>query len=425
MDNAESRSDPASMASAAEAEAPAGPRRRSTFSSLSLPQFRFLLAGTAFSQIAVWMEEIARNWLVLELTDSPLQLGLLGFIRGFSQLLVSPVAGALAERLDRRRLAAVTQIVPAIVALIIGALVSSDSIAMWHLYILVAISGVAAAANVPTRQVLVYDVVGGGHLANAIALNSVTANLARIVAPSVGGVIIATVGIGASYYAQAVFFFLATIATLFLYPVTRAKGLGTPLWQSIREGMGYVRGDKTLLRLVLLNVVPNALIYPYLAMISIFARDILGAGSEGYGLLVTGVGFGSIPGGLIVANMSESRWKGRAMGAAALFYMGMVVLFALSTVFLLSFAILVVAGVGWSMMVTLNQTLLQMNVADEFRGRVLSLYSMSNGLMPFGNLTMGASADAFGVQAAVIVFAVTGFVLAGILGLGSERVRRL
>ncbi|MDO8615829.1 MAG: MFS transporter [Dehalococcoidia bacterium] len=399
--------------------------RGETFASLALPQFRFLLAGTALSQIAGWMEEVARGWLVLQLTGSPFQLGLLGFIRGFSQLLVSPLAGVLADRLDRRRLAAITQVVPALDTLLIAVLVTTDHIAMWQLYPLVCVSGITGAVNVPTRQVLVYDVAGGRQMANAIALNSVTANLARIVAPSVGGVIVGSVGIGASYYAQSGFFLLATLATFLLRPLARVEPVRAPVWESIREGIRYVRGDATMTRLVLLNAIPNLLIYPYVAMMPLFARDVLHVGSEGYGLLLTGVGFGSIPGGLIVANMSHSRWKGRTMGAAALLYMGMVVLFALSTVFLLSFAILIVAGLGWSMMVTLNQTILQMGVEDAFRGRVLALYSMAGGFTPFGNLAMGASADAYGVQAAVVAFALVGFALAAVLGLGSARVRRL
>lgn len=399
--------------------------RGETFASLALPQFRFLLAGTALSQIATWMEEVARGWLVLQLTGSPFQLGLLGFIRGFSQLLVSPFAGVLADRLDRRRLAVVTQLAPAGLALIIAGLVSTDQVAMWHLYILVALGGVTGAVNVPTRQVLVYDVVGSEYMTNAIALNSVTANLSRIVAPAVGGVIIGSVGISASYYAQTVFFVLATIATFLLRPITHVEPIRAPMWESIREGVRYVRGDQTMLRLVLLNAIPNLLIYPYVAMMPLFAKDVLGVGSSGYGVLLTGVGFGSIPGGLIVAGMTRSRWKGRTMGAAALLYMGMVALFALSTVFLLSFGILIVAGVGWSMMVTLNQTLLQINVDDAFRGRVLALYSMAGGFTPFGNLAMGASADAFGVQAAVVAFALTGFTVAAVLGIGSARVRRL
>src|SRR3990170_626934 len=140
---------------AATAEGPAAkaaPRPRGTFSSLGLPQFRLLLAGTASSQVAGWMEQVARGWLVLQLTHSPFQLGLLCFIRGFSQLLVSPAAGVLADRLDRRQLAAITQTVPAALALGMGLLVSMDRIEVWHLYVMVSISGVAAAINMPARQ---------------------------------------------------------------------------------------------------------------------------------------------------------------------------------------------------------------------------------------------------------------------------------
>ncbi len=405
---------------------PATSRRKDTFASLSIPQYRYLLAGTSLSQIASWMEEVARGWLVVhELHGSALQVGLLGFIRGFSQLLVSPFAGALVDRLDRRRVATVTQIVPAIDALIIAILVATGNVALWQLYPLVAIGGISGAVNVPTRQVLVYDVVGGENIANAIALNSVVANVSRVIAPAVGGIVIGSVGIAASYYAQTVFFVLATGATFLLKPTTHAEPVRTPVWQSIREGLSYVRGDPTMARLVLLNVIPNLLIYPYVAMIPIFAEDVLHVGSEGYGVLLTGVGIGSIPGGLIVAGMSRSERKGITMGFAACLYMSMVVLFALSTVFALSLAILVVAGVGWSMMVTLNQTLLQINVADAFRGRVLSLYTMASGFTPFGSLALGASADEFGVRSAVAVFAFTALLLAATLGIGSAQVRRL
>ena len=371
------------------------------------------------------MEEVARGWLVLELTGSAFQLGLLGFIRGISQLLMSPVAGVLADRLDRRRLAALTQVVPAVDAVLIAVLIGTGNIAMWQLYPLVAISGITGAINVPTRQVLVYDVAGGENIANAIALNAVVANVARIVAPAVGGAIIASVGIAASYYAQAVFFVLATIATLQLHPVTHADPIRTPLWQSLKEGFSYVRGEPVIARLVLLNAIPNLLIYPYIGLMPLFARDVLGAGSAGYGVLLTAAGFGSIPGGLAVASMSGYPRKGLVMSLAACLYMAMVVFFSLSDIFIISFLILVVAGVGWSMMVTLNQTLIQMKVEDAFRGRVLSLYTMAAGFTPFGSLAMGLTASRYGVETAVFAFALTALVLATALGLGSARVRRL
>lgn len=133
------------------------PARAGTFASLALPQFRLLLAGTALSQVADWMNEVARGWLVLELGGSAFQLGLLGFIRGITQLLFSPVAGVMADRLDRRLLATMTQTVPALTTLAIGILISTDSVQLWHVYVFGGIGGVAGSINHPTRQILVYE----------------------------------------------------------------------------------------------------------------------------------------------------------------------------------------------------------------------------------------------------------------------------
>jgi MFS family permease len=394
--------------------------------SLSLGQFRLVLAGTAASQVAGWMDTVARGWLVNELTHSAFQLGLLAFIYGIASLVASPIAGYITDRVERRALASGTQLMSAGLALTIGLLVASGQIAMWHLYITAGLQGVVFAVNMPARQVLVYDVVGSERLTNAIALNAVMANVARIAAPSIGGAIIAAIDIEAAFYAQAAFFFLATIVTFLLRPITLAKPVRVPVWQGLREGFDYVRGDPVMSRLVLLNVVPNVLIYPYVSLFPIFAEDVLSVGSTGYGVLLSAVGFGSIPGGLIVAGMSQSKAKGRTMGAAALLYMGLVAAFATSSVFVLSFSILVVAGLGWSMMAILNQTLLQLQLSDDaMRGRVLAFYTMASGLTPIGNLSMGSAADVWGVQRAVAAFAIAGFALAAYLGLGSKRMREL
>lgn len=395
-----------------------------TFSSLSLGQFRLLLVGTGAAQVANWMEAIARGWLVKELTHSYFQLGLIAFVFGVSSLVASPAAGVLTDRIDRKSLAVTTQVISAVIALAIGLLVIIHRIELWELYATAIISGVSAAVNMPARQVLLYDVVGGENLTNAIALNSVTANIARIAAPTFGGGIIAVAGIGQAYFAEAVFLLLATVATFALGVTSTAQRSHIPMWQGLRDGFDYVRRDATLTRLVLLNAVPSVLIYPYVSLMPLFASNVLHVGSTGYGVLLSGVGFGSIPGGLVIAGMSRS--KGLVMSFAALLYMGMVACFALSHWFPISFAILIVGGVGWSMMAILNQILLQLQIADDaVRGRVLAFYTMSNGLTPFGNLAMGTAADHLGVQTAVVAFALTGFALAGYLGLGSARIRRL
>jgi MFS family permease len=398
--------------------------RSGTFSSLSLGQFRLLLVGTGAAQVANWMEVVARGWLVLGLTHSPLQLLLIAAVNGGSSLVASPIAGVVTDRVNRKALAAGTQVISAIIALIIGVLVVSGRIELWELYVTAIISGVSAAVNMPARQVLLYDVVGSENLTNAIALNSVIGNVARIAAPTVGGGLISAAGLGPTYFAETFFLLMATVATLALRIAHAGERSPLPMWQSVRDGYEYVRRDPVVLRLVLLNVVPSVLIYPYVSLMPFFAHSVLHVGSTGYGVLLSGVGFGSIPGGLIIAGMTRN--KGRVMSVAALVYMGMVACFAASHWFPLSFGILIIGGVGWSMMAILNQILLQLQIADDtVRGRVMAFYTMSGGLTPFGNLSMGLVVHGAGVQTAVAAFALTGFALAGYLGLGSARIRRL
>jgi MFS family permease len=399
--------------------------RAPAFSSLALGQFRFLLAGTSANQLGGWMEEVTRGWLVLQLTDSAFQLGLVAFIRGISTLVFSPVAGVLVDRLDRRRLVAFTQLVPGAVSLLVGLLVSADWVQMWHLYALAVVVGASTAISFPARGVLVYDVVGPEHLPNAIALNSVTANVSRIIAPSLGGIIIRVAGTAVAFYGQASFYGLAVVATLMLRPLTHVQPVRVPVLAGIREGFAYVRRDETLSRLVLMNVVANVLIYPYVTMMPVFAKDILHSGSAGYGLLLTGVGFGAIPGGLTAASMQGWGSRGKTMAVTALLYMGMVLAFSFSRLFVLSFAILVVAGIGWSLFVTLNQTLLQLNLGDAFQGRGMALFTMASGLTPFGNLGLGAASQEFGVPHSVAGFAAAGLMLAVVAGIASQKIRRL
>jgi len=399
--------------------------RAPAFSSLALGQFRFLLAGTSASQLGGWMEEVARGWLVFQLTDSAFQLGLVAFLRGISTLVFSPAAGVVVDRLDRRRVAAFSQAVPGMVALLVGILVSTGWVQMWHLYITAVIVGASVAVNIPARQVLVYDVVGTEYLPSAIGLNSVTANVSRIVAPSLGGIIIRVAGTAVAFYGQAAFFGLAVVTTLMLRPLTRVEPVRVPVLSGIREGFDYIRRDERLSRLVTMNVVANVLIYPYVAMMPVFAKDILHGGSAGYGLLLTGVGVGAIPGGLTAASMQGRGSRGKTMALAALLYMGMVLAFSFSRAFGLSFAILVVAGIGWSLFVILNQTLLQLNLDDAFQGRGMALYSMAGGLTPFGNLGLGTASQRFGVPHSVAAFAATGLVLVAFAGIASRKIRRL
>jgi len=394
-------------------------------SALALPQFRLFLAVTVFTQLAGWMEEVARGWLVYELTRSPLQLSALAFVSGASSFISAPVAGFMADRIDRRWATIFAEAMSCVGALAVGLLVVAGQVELWQLYSLTVLMGMSRGFSFTSRQALLYDVVGPEHLASAVGLNSVAANVARIMAPLAGGTVIGALGTAAAFFGQSLLLLLAIPVTPLLRLRVLAKPVRLPFWRSIMDGLRYIQSDPTLLRLYLFIYIPNVLIYPYVSLIPVFADEVLGIGAQGYGFLLTGVGFGSIPGGLLVASMGRSRRKGLVMGLAAILYMGMVSTFAQSRWLPLSFAALVVGGVGWSMMVALNQALVQLRLADAYRGRGLALYTVGSGLTPLGNLAMGSLAHAIGVQTAVTAFALVGMVLAALTGLASAEVRRL
>ena len=405
----------------------APPRSRASvaFGSLSNRNFRFLLSGTMASSFAMWMEQIGQGWLVQQLTDSPFQLGLVQFIRGFSILFVSPFAGALSERVDRRVLAGVASALNGLGALAIGILIVSGHIAMWQLYVTALVAGISSSIYNPVRQFLVFDAVGQEQLPNAIALNSMVNNMARVVGPGVAGFMI-SYSISSAFFGKFVFFAAATLSLIPLrlnQPPPRER---EPVLRGIKLGAQYLVQHKTLLRLTVLQAIPSALVFPYLQMMPNVAKNYLHVGSSGYGWLQTGVGVGSLISALVVASLADVKRKGAIASVALLTYMTMILAFSFSRIYALSLGLLMVAGLGLVVFSTFNQTLLQLNVENEFRGRVLSLYTMAQGLNPFGGLLMGFIAEQYlGAPHAIALFCSVALVLALIGGVASKDVRNL
>jgi MFS family permease len=395
------------------------------FGSLAVGNFRLLFAGTVLGSFASWMEQIGQGWLVQQLTNSPFQLGLVQFIRGFSILFVSPFAGALAERMDRRLLAGVASFANALNALAIGILVVTGQIEVWHLYVTALIGGVCNSIYNPVRQFLVFDAVGPEHLGNAIALNSMANNMARVVGPGIAGFLISYY-ISSAFFAEFVFLCVA-VATLLQMRLHRTMPAeAEPMWDRVRLGVRYVRGDRLLTRLILLQTIPSLLIFPYVQMVPNVAKNYLHVGASGYGWLQTGVGIGSLVSALAVASMAEVRRKGLVASIALLVYMGAVLAFSFSRHYALSLLCLIGGGMGLVVFSTFNQTLLQMHVDSDYRGRVLSLYTMSQGLNPFGSLVLGFIAEHWlGAPHAIALFCGIAIVLAFAAGVASRQVRDL
>ena len=395
------------------------------FASLRNGNFRLLIGGTLASGFAQWMEAIGQGWLVHELTRSPFQLGLVQFLRGFSILFVSPVVGAVAERVDQKLLAGGATALNAVNALAIGLLVATGRVELWHLYVTAFIGGTASSVYNPVRQHLVYSSVGPDALTNAIALNAGANNVSRVVAPNVSGAMIGFFGVQSSFFAEALFFG-AAVVTLFqlrLRPV--AIRSTESVWHSVRLGISFLRHHPVLSRLVLLQAVPTFLVYPYLQLMPSMAADYLHVGAQGYGFLQTGVGVGSIAMTLVVARFSTVSHKGRIMSVALMMYMAMILLFSFSRMFALSFGLLVLGGMNLVVFTTFNQSLLQLNLEDEYRSRVLALFTMVQGLNPLGSLFMGALAEALGTPHAIAAMTALAILAAMFAGVGSRYVRAL
>jgi len=404
----------------------AGPRPSGgAFDSLRIGNFRLLITGTLASGFAQWMESIGQGWLVHTLTGSPFQLGLVQFLRGFSILFISPLVGAIAERVDRKWLAGTATGINALNALAVGMLVATGEVQLWHLYVTAFVGGAASSIYNPVRQYLVYSSVGPEALPNAIALNAGAMNMSRVVAPNVSGAMIGFFGVQSSFFAESMFFAAACVTLLQLRLRDVATRTTEPVLRSMRLGIAFLARHAVLRRLVLLQAVPTLLVYPYLQLMPSMAADYLHVGAQGYGLLQTGVGVGSIIMTLIVAQFAQVRNKGRIMSVALVLYISMIFAFSFSRVYVLSFALLVLGGMNLVIFNTFNQTLLQLNLEDEYRGRVLSLFTMVQGLNPFGALFMGSLAERTGTPAAIAMFCVVAALAALSAGVGSAQVRRL
>ncbi len=412
------------------AEAPrptrtAKPERVGTFASLANRDFRYLLAGTMAMQVGSWSQTIGQGWLIHSMTGSAVHLGMIAFIRGIVMLVASPFGGLLSDMLDRQRVVVWGTLLAATNGLVLTVLVWLGVQEVWHLYALAAVDGAIGALNQPARQALVYDVAGKQELTNAIALSSVGGNIMRIVGPSLAGGLIGVAGIASCFLFQGVCYAFSAVVTLFIRRVPQARTRAASFADSLLGGFGYARRNRLVVLLLVVGAIPSLLVYPYVGFVPVFASDVLHVDALQYGILMTAVGVGSIPGAILAANMTHTSGKGRLLLITSAGYMAMIAAFALCGMFLLAFACLVAAGVANAIQNTLNAALVQFNTTDEYRGRVSALYFMTHGLQPFGSLAMGGIIAGWGAQPAVFSFALLGTLSVLALGACSPRLRNL
>lgn len=376
------------------------------FSSLRVRNYRLFWYGTLVGNAGDWMDQIALSWLIWQLTGSGAYLGLLAFCRAAPILFFTLLGGALADRIERRRLLQGTQTFAMLLALILAALVLTDVVEVWHVLVIAAFRGIFMSLNMPTRQALISDIVGKDHLMNAIALNSATMNLTKILGGAIGGIMITIIGIGMVFLLNGLSFIVLIIglAMMTIPPVTTPPKKQS-ITSSIGEGLSYIRTHVQLRALVVLALVPMMLGMPYMSLLPIFADSVLDIGNEGYGILVACTGIGSMIGALVVAGSSNMKQRGTVMLAVMIVFGVMLALFSQSSIMWLSFALLLGVGAGQTTFMALNNTLLQTLATSEMRGRVMSIYFLNRGMLPLGTIGAGVATEFIGVQWTVTIMA--------------------
>src|SRR5882724_4440567 len=361
--------------------------------------FRLFWIGQLVSQIGTWMQSVAQAWLVLELTQSPLQLGIVSALQFTPILLLSPVGGVLSDRFAKRRVLLVSQTAMQLQAFVLAALVWSGYIQYWHVAVLAVIYGLGRAIDIPARQSYITDLVGRSNLANAVALNSVVMNGARIVGPAVAGLLIAAFGVALAFFLNGVSFVAGLVGAM-------SYATGTP-------PVAFTRG---------LMVVVSVLVLKFNVVVPLVARDVLNLGAHGFGLLMSALGAGAVVGGFGVALLRRGLPPlSFLVGSGATLCAGLVALAAVSN-FGLAAAVLALLGCCQILFTTGCNTTLQLMAPNELRGRVMGLYTVTfAGMTPFGSLLVGYVAEHQGVRAACAAGGAIGLLGVAILVLIAHR----
>ena len=405
------------MAEARPASPP--PRKPDRIAALKLRDFRFLFVGTVTSGFGQWATMIGLGWLAYVLSgESAAQLAWVIAVGGAMRLLSAPWIGVVLDRYHRRSVTVWSTLASAALGLVLGVLVITDMVAFWQLYVFSAFEGVISSANQNVRQTFVYDVTTPDTLSNAIALNAIAQNLSRIVGPPLTGAMIGLLGTASPFIFISVMMLIATYFTLRISKSTRQAALNTDNpFRSLWVGVRYVASDRPMLGLLLSGAVPGIFLYPYIPLLPVFAEDVLHAGSTGYGLLAASVGWGSLSGLIVLSWLGDVRRKGMIALWGLVFYAAALIVFTQSTVFVLSSAMLVIAGVFHGVAFTVAQILVQVLARDEMRGRATSLFQMGFSLMPIGAIPMGIAIEAWGAAIGVgsfITVALVWFIFMGI-----------
>lgn len=385
------------------------PWTRRTFSALAHRNYRLMWIGTLISHTGDWIDLVALNWLVVTMSGSPFDLALVNLARGLPVLLFTLIGGVVADRWERRRLMMVTQTSAMLLAFVLAAMVFSGTASIVAVMLVAVGRGIIISFNLPVRHSLIPELVPAEDLPNAVALQSATQNVTKVVGPALAGLIIAAFGTGVCFLVNGLSF-LAVLWTLgaMRFPPFQRKGEQLSFRRSIAEGIGFVRNDRTVLLLVLVALVPTFFGQPYMTLLALFAYSVFEIGPQGLGLLTSAAAVGSVLGALVVASNPKWGSSPRAMLAFLMAFGLFLCLFALNPVVFLAPVLLLGVGAMHIAYSAANNTILQMRIPNHVRGRVTSVLLLNRGLVQLG---AAASAGLAGLIGAPFAVAIAGLVI--------------
>ena len=372
--------------------------------------YRLFFSGQGISLIGTWMQQIALGWLVYRLTDSAFLLGLVSFSSQIPTFLLASFAGVLADRYDKHKIIIITQIMAMIQASMLAILTLTDSIHVWHVISLAVFIGVINAFDMPTRQTFIIDLVEDKNdLPNAIALNSSMFNAARLIGPTVAGILISLFGEGICFLINAISYIAVISALLSMRIKPSIKELKKEkVLKGLKEGIKYAYNFIPIRTLLILIGIANLAGMPYTVLMPVFAKDILHGDANTLGYLLGAVGVGAFVGAMYLASRKSVIGLGKWISiAGAIFSIGLI-LFSFSTSLLFSLPLMVLAGFGMMMTMASSNTLIHTLVDDDKRGRIMSLYVMAfMGTAPFGSLIAGALSNEIGAPNTILLSGIT------------------
>jgi MFS family permease len=365
--------------------------------------FRIFWLSLFVSNIGTWMQMTATNWLLYELTSSPLQLGLNGVFRAVPALTLGLISGTFADRYDRKRLMLLTQVILALVTFALGMLDYAGQIQAWQIYLFTFISASVGSFDGPVRQALFPSLIPRAVLPNAVALNSVLWKGAALIGPTLGGIAISIMGTAGAFFANAASFLVVVVALLLMHAPSPARESQRDFLAETKAGFSYIISQPVILGLTVMEAFVSIFGLDH-ALLTILASDVFRVGAHGFGFLQSARGFGAVIGSSVFITLGQGPEQGRILFVSALLYGAGFALFGLSPSFPLALVLLAFVGATDMIWSAARGTILQMLAPEQFRGRVMGVFQLSNrGLHPLGQLESGIMVPLIGARETTIM----------------------